>query len=132
MKTKFNVKLSLPVSLMVVTSAIWATDIPTLGPDGFSRPISDSGVPTYLIEMKDGQLNPLQLVVPTKTRFRILARNIGSKPAEFESNQLRLEKVLFMGAEESMNVTPLDEGSYDYFDEFSPGMEGKVIAKPGG
>ena len=130
MKTTFT-RLFFPlVTLAAAASVTWAADVPALGPDGFSLPMSDSGVPTYLIELKDGQLIPPQLVVPAKTRFRIVARNIGSKPAEFESNQLRLEKVLFMGAEAYMNVTPLDAGSYDYFDEFSPGVDGKLIAKP--
>jgi hypothetical protein len=100
---------------------------------GFSRQIDDpryTKLPTYLVEMKDGELLPAELVVPEKTKFRMLVRNIGSKPAEFESNQLRQEKVLFMGAEVSVVITPLDAGSYDYFDDFAPAVHGKIIARP--
>jgi len=100
--------------------------------DGFSVALKDpryKKLTTYLVEMKDGALIPAELVVPEKTKFRIVVRNIGNKPAEFESNQLRQEKVLFMGAETSVIIIPLDAGSYDYFDDFAPKTLGKIIVK---
>lgn len=100
--------------------------------DGFSVELNDprySKLKTYLIEMKDGDLMPAELVVPEKTKFRLVVRNIGNKPAEFESNQLRQEKVLFMGAETTLVIIPLDAGSYDYFDDFAPATHGKIIVK---
>lgn len=100
--------------------------------NGFSKTLEDSRytkLKTYLVEMKDGELMPAELVVPEKTRFRIVIRNIGKKPAEFESNQLRQEKVLFMGAETSVVIIPLDTGTYDYFDDFAPAMKGKIIVR---
>jgi hypothetical protein len=100
--------------------------------DGFSVELNDprfTNLKTYLVEMKDGDLMPAELVVPEKTKFRIVIRNIGNKPAEFESNQLRQEKVLFMGAETSVVIIPLDQGSYDYFDDFAPKMKGKITVK---
>ncbi|MDQ2093710.1 cupredoxin domain-containing protein [Rhodalgimonas zhirmunskyi] len=97
---------------------------------GFTVPLDpDAAIPTYLVELNDGALLPETLIVPAKTRFRIQVRNIGTKPSEFESNQMRLEEVLFMGAEATMMVTPLDPGEYDYFDEFQPGVMGKLTAK---
>lgn len=100
--------------------------------NGFSTPVHHKrygDLPAYLIEMKDGQLLPNTLVVPAKQRFRIIIRNLGSKPAEFESNQLRQEKVLYMGTESALIIQPLSQGSYDYFDDFTPGVKGKIIAK---
>ncbi|WP_417809317.1 cupredoxin domain-containing protein [Thioclava sp.] len=97
---------------------------------GFSEPVDpDAAVPTYKIELKDGALLPETLVVPAKTRFKLHVTNTGTKPSEFESNQMRLEEVLFMGMDATMTVTPLDSGEYDYFDEFQPGVMGKLIAK---
>jgi hypothetical protein len=100
--------------------------------NGFSQQIHDpryTKLPTYLIEIKDGELIPAELIVPAKTRFRLVVKNIGSKPAEFESNQLRQEKVLFMGANTSLVITPLDVGSYDYYDDFAPTARGKITVK---
>ncbi len=88
--------------------------------------------PTYLLELNDGELLPPEIVVPAKTRFRMLVRNTGTKPAEFESNQLRQEEVLFMGAEVVVTITPLDPGTYDYFDEFDMRIMGRIVAKEGG
>jgi hypothetical protein len=97
---------------------------------GFSIPVDpDAAIPTYKLELKDGALLPETLVVPAKTRFKIHVTNIGTKPSEFESNQLRLEEVLFMGMDATVTVTPLDPGDYDYFDEFQPGVMGKITAK---
>lgn len=101
-----------------------------LDDSGFSTPIDlEAEVPTYLIELNDGQLLPEVLVVPAKTRFKLQVVNIGTKPSEFESNQMRLEEVLFMGMDTVLPVTPLDAGEYDYFDEFQPGVMGKLTAK---
>ena len=40
---------------------------------------------TVQLEMKDGDLIPLVLEVPAKTKIRIEVKNIGTQPAEFES-----------------------------------------------
>ncbi|MBN2739794.1 MAG: cupredoxin domain-containing protein [Rhodobacteraceae bacterium] len=97
---------------------------------GFTLPVDpDASIPTYKIELKDGALLPETLVVPAKTRFKLHVTNVGTKPSEFESNQMRLEEVLFMGMDATMVVTPLDTGEYDYFDEFQPGVMGKLVAK---
>lgn len=116
----------------------FAEDFPDIGtsmkltPEGFSEQVHDpkyNDMPAYLVEMKDGALMPEKLIVPAKTKFRIIVRNIGDKPAEFESHQLRQEKVLYMGGQSVVIVMPLDPGTYDYFDDFTPGTKGQIIAK---
>lgn len=112
-------------------AGLWmaAAQAQTLAP-GFSPPIDPAAeVATYRIELRDGELLPPVLVVPAKTRFKLHVVNIGTKPSEFESNQMRLEEVLFMGMDTTLTVTPLDPGEYDYFDEFQPGVMGKLTAQ---
>jgi len=127
--------LSSFITLMTIKSLAVASETPNStqkGADGFSVELNDpryTKLKTYLIEMKDGDLMPAELVVPEKTKFRLVVRNIGNKPAEFESNQLRQEKVLFMGAETTLVIIPLDAGSYDYFDDFAPATHGKIVVK---
>lgn len=127
--------LSSFIALTTLKSIAVASDAPNSeqkDADGFSLVLNDpryTELKTYLVEMKDGNLIPAELVVPAKTKFRLVVRNIGNKPAEFESNQLRQEKVLFMGAETSLVIIPLDAGSYDYFDDFAPTTHGKIIVK---
>lgn len=127
--------LSSFITLITIKSLAVASETPNIaqkGADGFSVELNDpryTKLKTYLIEMKDGDLMPAELVVPEKTKFRLVVRNIGNKPAEFESNQLRQEKVLFMGAETTLVIIPLDAGSYDYFDDFAPATHGKIVVK---
>lgn len=127
--------LSSFITLITIKSLAVASETPNIAQkraDGFSVELNDpryTKLKTYLIEMKDGDLMPAELVVPEKTKFRLVVRNIGNKPAEFESNQLRQEKVLFMGAETTLVIIPLDAGSYDYFDDFAPATHGKIVVK---
>ena len=55
-------------------------------------------LPTFKLEMNDGKLNPARIEVPAGQRIKIEVRNTGKGAAEFESVQLRKEKVLAPGA----------------------------------
>lgn len=72
----------------------------------------------FRIEFSDGVITPLQLEVPANTRFRIELINSGSTPVEFESLQLRKEKVIGPGNQTVMVIRRLDPGTYDFFDDF--------------
>ena len=76
--------------------------------------------PTFAIEFNDGVMAPLRLEVPANTRFRINLTNKGKTPAEFESNELRLEKVLAAGSSSTLVIRTLDPGEYKFFDDFHP------------
>ncbi|ACB94044.1 cupredoxin domain-containing protein [Beijerinckia indica] len=76
--------------------------------------------PTFLIEFNDGKVNPLRLEVPANQRFRIELKNSGVTPAEFESTELRKEKVLAPGSVSVLVIHTLDPGEYPFFDDFHP------------
>lgn len=87
-------------------------------------------LPTYTVVAKDGRLKPATLAVPAGVRFRIVIKNEGREPIEFESLQLRKEKVLAPGARSFMVIAPLRPGEYDFFDEFHPNTsKGRIVAK---
>jgi len=108
MKFFRQIVLSSYIAVMAFNTSAIASEAPNsaqLDADGFSIEMNDpryTKLKTYLVEMKDGVLTPAELVVPEKTKFRLVVRNLGNKPAEFESNQLRQEKVLFMNAETTL------------------------------
>ena len=70
------------------------------------------------LEMKDGELIPGTLTVPANTRIRIEVHNSGNSPAEFESTQMRKEKVLAPGAKSVVVIARLRPGQYSFFDDF--------------
>lgn len=85
---------------------------------------------TVELEMKNGDLIPRVLEVPAKTIIRIKITNTGTEPAEFESTQLRKEKVLAPGASSVVVIAPLKPGSYTFFDDFHLSHpKGEIIAK---
>jgi len=87
-------------------------------------------MPTYKLEMKDGVVNPARLQVPVNTKFRLEVRNSGKTPAEFESTQLRKEKVLAPGVTSSVVILPLAAGEYKFFDDFHMATgQGVIVAK---
>lgn len=87
-------------------------------------------LPSYTVVARDGRLHPATLEVPAGVRFKIVIRNQGREAIEFESRQLRKEKVLAPGAESFLVIAPLKPGSYDYFDEFhGDTARGRIVVK---
>jgi hypothetical protein len=86
--------------------------------------------PTYTVVAKDGLWLPASLEVPAGVRFKIVIRNEGKDAIEFESRQLRKEKVLAPGAHSFVVIAPLQPGEYDFFDEFhADTAKGRIVAK---
>jgi Cupredoxin-like domain len=86
-------------------------------------------LPTFALEMIDGKLNPARIEVPAGKRIKIAIRNTGKGAAEFESVELRKEKVLAPGAESFVVIAPLSPGQYKFFDDFHQSAQGMIIAK---
>ncbi|EAP9510749.1 cupredoxin domain-containing protein [Salmonella enterica] len=87
---------------------------------GASLPISSYAAEkvSLELEMKNGDFIPPVLEVPESTAIRIKVTNTGQEPAEFESIQLRKEKVLAPGASSVVVIAPLKPGTYTFFDDF--------------
>lgn len=86
-------------------------------------------LPTFKLEMNDGKLNPARIEVPAGQRIKIAIRNTGKGAAEFESVQLRKEKVLAPGGDSFVVIAPLEPGEYKFFDDFHQQAQGVIVAK---
>jgi plastocyanin len=87
-------------------------------------------MPTYKIEMKDGAITPLSLEVPAGKPFKLEIVNSGKTAVEFESAELKKEKVVKPGSTGSVSFKKLAPGSYSFIDEFHPGSpKGSLEAK---
>ena len=83
---------------------------------------------TVELTINNGVFTPQVLNVPTKKIIRIKLSNIGDQPAEFESIQLRKEKVLAPGASSVVVIAPLRKGTYTFFDDFHLDLpKGKIV-----
>ncbi|MBZ0148491.1 MAG: cupredoxin domain-containing protein, partial [Pseudorhodoplanes sp.] len=92
-----------------------------------SLPARAEDDPAFRIEFKDGVVNPLRLEVPARRRIRLELHNLGETPAEFESRELRKEKVLAPGSNSTLVIRTLDPGEYDFFDDFHPDAPPAVL-----
>jgi len=83
--------------------------------------------PVFTIEFHDGLVAPLRVEVPANRRFKLELRNTGDGPAEFESNELRKEKVLAPNSTSILVFRTLDPGEYAFFDDFHPDAPKAVL-----
>ena len=87
-------------------------------------------MPVFKLSAKDGKFDPLKLEVPAAKRFKIELSNDGKGPMEFESKDLKQEKVLAAGARSSIVINALKPGTYAFFDEYHmDAPKGQIVVK---
>ncbi len=72
----------------------------------------------YVLTLKNNQFSPQELVVPVDKKVKLIVKNLDATPAEFESYDLKREKIIGGNSEAVIFVGPLKAGKYSYFDEF--------------
>ena len=71
-----------------------------------------------VISVKDHKFDPAELAAPAGKPIVLRVKNLDPSPMEFESNSLRVEKVLTGNGEAVINIRPQQAGRYDFFDDF--------------
>ena len=96
-------------------------------------PLSDAPLaqemPVFKIEMRDGTITPSVIEAPANTPFKFEISNTGQTPVEFESLELKREKVLAPGATSSIVFRRVEAGEYEFFDDFHPEARAKLVVK---
>lgn len=78
--------------------------------------------PVFTIIGKGGKLIPATLKIPAGQRVKLIFKNQGPGPEEFEITEMRIEKVLAEGAESFAVLPPRKHGDrIRLFGEFHPG-----------
>lgn len=86
--------------------------------------------PSFELSLKDHQFTPSQLTIPAGKRVKITVKNLDATPAEFESHNLKAEKIIPAGKEGSLFIGPLKAGTYGFFDDFHKSeTEGTLVAE---
>jgi hypothetical protein len=87
-------------------------------------------LPTFQLLIRNARFEPATIEVPANTKFRLLIKNEGPGAEEFESVELRKEKVLAPGASSFLIFQPLKPGLYKFFGDFHPETaQGQIVAK---
>ncbi|MDE2166286.1 MAG: cupredoxin domain-containing protein [Alphaproteobacteria bacterium] len=86
--------------------------------------------PSVVIVIKNHRFVPPQVTVPGGKRIELIVENHDSTPEEFESTDLRREKIVVGNGKTSVWVGPLPAGTYGFFGDFHPTTaQGKLIVK---
>ena len=87
-------------------------------------------VASFKLVARDGVFEPTSIEVPAGKRFRLEVSNEGKTAMEFESRELKQEKVIPPGKKATLTINALKAGEYKFVDEFHEKTgQGKVIAK---
>ncbi len=82
------------------------------------------------ITLKGGHFDPLELVVPANTAFKLLVTNSDADAIEFESFELHRERVVKPGETITVFMPSLSPGTYKFFDDFHNSTpNGVIVAK---
>lgn len=84
----------------------------------------------YLLVIKNHRFQPAEVHVPAGKRVKLVIHNQDATAEEFESHDLRREKIIPGNTKVSVWVGPLPAGEYGFFGEFHQDTaQGKLIAK---
>jgi plastocyanin len=82
------------------------------------------------IKIKDHKFNPEIVEVPAGKKVKLEIINEDKTPAEFESHELKAEKIVKGNSKGYIFIGPLEKGEYPFFDEFNEDTtKGKVVVK---
>lgn len=94
------------------------------------QPARAADLATFEVVARDGRLFPEKLEVPAGVKIKLSLKNESAAAVEFESQELRIEKVLAPNAASFVVIHPLKPGTYQFVDEFRPATgKMQVIAK---
>ena len=86
--------------------------------------------PSYTLTIKDHKFQPSELEIPAGQKIALTVKNEDNTPEEFESTELRREKVVPGGEQVIVYIGPLKPGRYEFFGDFNPKTaRGHIIAK---
>jgi hypothetical protein len=105
------------IAIATLTVALLAGQLAVRAEDGVGVPIT----------LKDHKFLPAEPHAPAGKPIVITLKNLDSAPAEFESNTLRVEKVVTGGGTIIMRIRPLEPGRYRFFDDFHPETQGFLV-----
>jgi hypothetical protein len=84
----------------------------------------------YVLTIKDHRFTPAEIKVPANQRVTITVINEDATPEEFESNSMKVEKVIAGKSKGVVRIGPLKPGRYPFIGEYNEATaKGVAIAE---
>lgn len=74
---------------------------------------------TVHLTLKGHRFQPSEVKIPANQAFTIKVKNLDPTPEEFESQSLRVEKVIVGGGEGTLQIRALNAGRYRFFGDYN-------------
>lgn len=91
--------------------------------------MADGATAGTQITIEKGHFHPAELTLPAGKRVKVMVKNATALPAEFESNDFTVEKVIPGQTTLPVYIGPLNAGKYSFFNDFAQHMTGHIIVK---
>ena len=75
--------------------------------------------PEFRIAIQNHKFEPAEVTVPVNTKVKLVIDNKDATPEEFESKELKREKVIPGNSTGFVTVGPLKAGRYPFFGDFN-------------
>ena len=86
--------------------------------------------PEFNLAIEGHKFTPDRIEVPAGKKVKLLVENKDPTPAEFESESLKIEKVIAGKSKATIFVGPLKAGEYKFVDEYNEKTaKGTIVAK---
>lgn len=85
---------------------------------------------SFTVVIQDHRFEPSRLEVPAGKKLKLLVKNLDPTPEEFESHDLKREKVIPGNSQITIIIGPLKPGSYKFVGEYHESTaQGQIVAK---
>ena len=91
--------------------------------------VSAAEPPEIPLTIENKQFQPAEVKVKAGAPFVLVITNKNAAAAEFESKDLRVEKVVPAGQTMKVRIRALKPGSYAFFDDFNKQTTGRIVAE---
>ena len=96
----------------------------------FSAYAQDNTKNEFLIQIKDHKFIPDKIAVKENQEFKLVIENLDKTIEEFESDDLKREKLIGAGKKITINIQGLKAGEYKFYGDFhQKTAQGKIIVK---
>ena len=98
------------------------------GFDSFAQDLNSQN--EFVVKIKNHRFDPDLITVPADTKFKITIENLDDTIEEFESDDLKKEKLIGAKKKVSIQISSLKVGEYKFYGDFhQKTAQGKIIVK---
>jgi len=85
---------------------------------------------SFILTIKDHKFQPEELQVPAGKKIKLVVKNLDPTAEEFESQDLKREKIIAGNSQATLSIGPLKPGTYRFFGDYNEKTaKGRIVAK---